>query len=219
MERKEILEKIRRINGDILVLDEILKTMEVVAEEGDYPIMYESLAIEAAMKMEKSACDLRHLIYAAVNITKRELMKKVICVHEIEINYTEGIFSVAFPALLPNKSKMLNSEFICDPLHFALDEYFKTNDMEIFVECVVAFEHIYDEAFPSRRICDYDNLELKSVLDTVSAFVMTDDGGKYCDVFHTTGYAGKDCTKISVMTKNKFKEWVKNRENTVSENI
>ena len=75
-------------------------------------------------------------------------------------------------------------------------------------ECVVAFEHIYDKNLPQRRVCDYDNLELKPVLDTVAAFIMIDDSGKFCDVFHATRYAENDCTKITVMSKNKFREWV-----------
>jgi len=217
MEKEQILQKILKVHSEIAAAGVVVRSLETQGMRNS--LSYSNLIIETAIKMEKAACNIRHLIYATMNTPKRELMKKIADVHEIEINYAEGIFTVTFPALLPNKKKPSNSEFICDPLHFALDEYFKTNSMEIFGECVVAFEHIYDEAFPSRRICDYDNLELKSVLDTVSAFVMTDDGGKYCDVFHTTGYAGKDYTRISVMTKNKFKEWVKNRENTVSENI
>jgi hypothetical protein len=218
MERKELLKKISGIETELLAVQNMLVAIGSVSREL-FPEYYESLTVEAAVKMEKITCNIRHLVYATLNITKRKLMKKAAGVHEIEINYSETIFTVTLPALLPKKKKPSNSEFITDPLYIALEEYFIANDVEIFGECVVAFEHIYDENTPSRRICDYDNLELKSVLDTVSAFVMTDDGGKYCDVFHMTGYAGKDCTKISVMTKNKFKEWVKNRENTVSENI
>jgi len=146
-----------------------------------------------------------------MNITKREVMKKVAGVHEIDINCLDGIFAVALPALLPKKKKSNRFELITDPLYFALDEYFKKNNMEIYGECVVVFEHIYNKNTPSRRICDYDNIEIKPVLDVVSAFTMTDDGGRLCDVFHTTGYAEKDCTKISVMTKNKFCEWIAKR--------
>jgi hypothetical protein len=163
---------------------------------------YESFTVKAAMESEKITCSLRHLIYAATNITKPELMKKIAVVHEIDMNYSNGIFSVAFPALLPKKENKLSNEFITDPLYCALDEYFNTNVAEKYGRCVAAFEHIYDEADPQRRFCDYDNLELKAVLDTVSSFIMTDDSSKYCRVYNTAGYGKKDCTKISVMEQN-----------------
>ena len=209
MERKEILKKISGIQSELSAVNNIMKSIETAGLM--FPEIYESLTVEAAMKTEKTACRLRHLIYAELNITKREVMKKTAVVHGIEINYAEGIFTVTFPALLPKKKKQSNSEFITDPLYFALEEYFNNNNFELFVGCVVVFEHIYCKDTPSRRIRDYDNIELKPVLDTVSAFVMTDDGGRFCDVFHTTKYAEKNCAKISVMTKNKFTEWLAER--------
>ena len=205
MERKEILKKIVSIDNELSTARNILKSIK----ETDYvlfPAVYESLTLTAAMKAEKTACNFRHLIYSTLNVTKRDLMKKTAAVHETDINYIDGIFTVTLPALLPKKKKSNKSEFITDPLYFALDEYFTKNNMEIFKECVVVFEYIYDKNTPSRRICDYDNIEIKPVLDAVSAFAMTDDGGKLCDIFHTAKLGEKDCTKISVMTKNKFCE-------------
>jgi len=36
---------------------------------------------------------------------------------------------------------------------------------------------VYDEKLSLGRIRDYDNMETKNVLNTVSTFFMTDDGG------------------------------------------
>jgi hypothetical protein len=207
MEQEKIMQKISSIENEIVKISRILSTIkELDLSAAD--AAYESFASKAAMKSEKITCGLRHLIYATTNITKPELMKKAAGVHEIDIKYNDGIFSVTFPALLLRKEKKLSNEFIIDPLYYALDEYFSARTIEKFGECVVVFEHIYDMSSPKRRVRDYDNLELKAVLDTVSAFAMTDDGGKFCEVFHTTGYAENDCTKISVMTKNMFREWL-----------
>jgi len=46
--------------------------------------------------------------------------------------------------------------------------------------------HIYSSALPSRRVRDYENLELKEILDVVAAFVMVDDSGALCDAYNTT---------------------------------
>jgi hypothetical protein len=152
-----------------------------------FPALYQSLTVEAALETEKTACRIRHLIYSSAGIPQRELMKKVADVHGIDIKYDGGIFTATLPALLPKKKKAYNFEFITDPLHFALEEFFESENTVKFEKCTVVFEHIYDSKTPSRRICDYDNIEVKPVLDTVSAFVMTDDGGRFCDVFHTSG--------------------------------
>jgi hypothetical protein len=210
MEQKIILQKIANINSELTSVLNILKSIGTWNMDL-FPALYQSLTVEAALKTEKTSCSIRHLIYASAGIPKRELMKKVADVHGIDIKYDGGIFTATLPALLPKKKKAYNFEFITDPLHFALEEFFEAESAVKFEKCTVVFEHIYDFKTPSRRICDYDNIEVKPVLDTVSAFVMADDGGRFCDVFHTSGYAENDCTKISVMSKNTFPEWVKKR--------
>lgn len=211
MEQEKIINRITGIENELGKTSRILGTIAELDFSAANAV-YESFVTKAALKAEKTAWSLRHLIYASTNITKPELMKKVSDVHGIDINCSSGIFTVTLPALLPKKEKKLSNEFIIDPLYCALDEYFNTRTMEKFGECVAAFEHIYDKAAPQRRFCDYDNLELKAVLDTVSAFVMIDDSSKYCDVYHTAGYGKKDCTKMSVMEKNRFAEWLKTHE-------
>ena len=60
---------------------------------------------------------------------------------------------------------------------------------------------------------DYDNIELKQALDTISIFTMVDDSGSYCDAYHTTELSDKDCTRITIMDKDKFPEWLAARKN------
>ena len=66
---------------------------------------------------------------------------------------------------------------------------------------------------PSRRIRDYDNLELKQLLDVIASFLMEDDSGLLCDAYNTTELGNSDCTRISVMDKERFSDWIKEREN------
>jgi hypothetical protein len=74
---------------------------------------------------------------------------------------------------------------------------------------------VYNRELPERRTRDYDNLELKQILDMVSAFVMTDDGGLLCDAYNTTELGTTDCTIISVMDKDSFPGWLAAREKSV----
>lgn len=85
--------------------------------------------------------------------------------------------------------------------------------MPKFQHCVICFSHIYSKELPLSRVRDYDNLELKQLLDVIAAFVMEDDSGLLCDAYNTTELGEQDCTCISVMGKERFFEWIAEREN------
>lgn len=210
MERKAIIKRIADIDSEISRVRSTLKTIEET-NFFTFPAIYERLTVESAMRSEYIACRFRHLIYATLNITKPELMKTVSEIHGIKISCDDGIVNVTLPSLLPKKKKSMGSEFILDPLYYALEQYFAVNYIKKFRECIVCFSQVYSEDTPHRRIRDYDNLELKQVLDVIAAYVMEDDCGALCDVYHTTEYAKKDCTEVSVMNRDKFKEWIAKR--------
>jgi len=210
MEQKEILKRIAYIDSELTTLQKMLNSIETTKQIA-FPDVYENLSAEAAIRAEKITCNIRHLIYESTNTTKREYMKKVSEAHGIDITYADGIFTMVFPALLPKKKQLKNSEFLLDPIYFALDKYFTVTDIEKYKECVVCFTQIYSEETPDRRIRDYDNIELKQVLDAIAAYVMTDDSGAVCEIHNTTEYGKKDCTSVSVMSKDKFIEWIAKR--------
>ena len=47
----------------------------------------------------------------------------------------------------------------------------------------------------------------------ISAFVMEDDTGLLCDAYNTTEIGDYDCTRVSVMDKERFQGWLSDREN------
>ena len=62
---------------------------------------------------------------------------------------------------------------------------------------------------------DYDNLELKQLLDVVASFIMVDDSGLLCDAYNTTELGETDCTRISIMPQSRFPTWLAEREKRV----
>lgn len=62
---------------------------------------------------------------------------------------------------------------------------------------------------------DYDNLEEKQLLDLLSTFVMADDTGLLCDAYNTTELGEQDCTKIFVMEKKRFPQWLAERKESL----
>ena len=88
------------------------------------------------------------------------------------------------------------------------DRYAREHPLPYYRDCVVCFAQVYDRALPDRRIRDYDNLSEKQLLDLLSSFVMADDTGLLCDAYNTAELGDQDCTKIYIMEKQRFPQWL-----------
>jgi len=214
LERQELSKRISDILDDISRLNNALYAMDTTDIQR-YPDNYEVLSTDAAMRAEKIACGLRHLIFSTTNTKKSEYLASAGRVHGINIEYKDGIMEITLPGLLPKRKQRQGSEFLTDPFYAALAQYADTHPMPKFNHCVVCFSHIYSQNLPTRRVRDYDNLELKQILDIVATFILTDDTGLLCDAYNTTELGETDCTCVSVMDKDRFAKWLENRKNRV----
>ena len=184
MERKIISHRIGSILDDISRLSNALYAMDTTDIQR-YPDNYEVLSTDAALRAEKIACRLRHLIYSSTTICKGDYLTSAGIVHGIEVVYEDGVLEVTLPGLLPKRKQRQNTEFLLDPFYFSLEQYAKEHPMPHFSDCVVCFTQVYDQCLSTRRIRDYDNLEEKQLLDVLSTFVMADDTGLLCDAYNT----------------------------------
>ena len=171
------------------------------------PEIYEKISIGAALLSGRITCRLRHLVYDMTEMKKAEYLVAAGEAHGIEINYEDGIFEITIPRLLPKRKKWDSTEFLLDPLYFTLSDYKRSHHFPLFRHCTICFTHVYDETLCKSRVRDYDNLELKQVLDTISAFVLSDDTGRLCDMYHTTEFGATSCTRITIMEKERFSKW------------
>lgn len=214
MERQIVSKRISSVLDDISRLSNALYAMNSTDIQR-FPDNYEILSIDAALRAEKIACRLRHLIYATTHITKLDYQKSAAVMHEIDIKQKSGIIEMTIPNILPKRKQKHSTEFLLDPFYYALRHYKEKYKIPMFKHCVVCFSHIYSNELPMRRIRDYDNLELKQILDIVSTFVMEDDSGLLCDAYNTTELGEKDCTVISVMSADRFPQWLEERKNNM----
>ncbi len=207
MNQEPITTRIRSIRQDIdrLVM---LVTMLETADITRNPEYYEYVSTNAALLSEQITCRLRHLVYDTTPTRKPEYLSAAGRLHGIAIDFTDGILEVTIPGLFPKRKQRMSSEFLADSLHIALFDYIQAYRIPCFRECVICFTHIYDETLGLRRIRDYDNLEQKQVLDVIGSFVLTDDSGQFCDVFHTTEIGESDCVRIAIMEKDRFTQWL-----------
>lgn len=212
MDRSALSKRISCIQSDIEKLSSTLCAMDNTDIE-KYPDNYEMLSTDAALRSELITCRIRHLIYTSTNLKKADYLASAGVVQGIQIECNNGILDITLPCLLPKRKQKQSTEFLIDPVYFTLSQYSDSHKLPKFEHCVVCFSHIYSEELSLRGVRDYDNLELKQLLDVVSTFVMKDDTGLLCDAYNTTEIGENDCTHISIMDKDDFPNWLKAREN------
>ena len=148
MERKIISHRIGSILDDISRLSNALYAMDTTDIQR-YPDNYEVLSTDAALRAEKIACRLRHLIYSSTTIRKGDYLTSAGIVHGIEVVYEDGVLEVTLPGLLPKRKQRQNTEFLLDPFYFSLEQYAKEHPMPHFSDCVVCFTQVYDQCLPT----------------------------------------------------------------------
>lgn len=179
-----------------------------------YPENYELLSTDAALRTEQIACRMRHLVYGFTTVQKHEYLTSAANVLGITITAQPGLVEITLPGLLPKK-KQCSAEYLADPLDQALGQFTKEHPCSRFDSCVICFCHIYAESGGRGRIRDYDNLEMKRLLDIVCAYLMEDDTGLLCDVYNTTELGEEDATKLCVMDRDLFSGWLEQRQNVL----
>ena len=179
MNRTVLSQRISRIQSDIKKLSNTLCAMDNTDIER-YPENYEMLSTDAALRSELITCRMRHLIYISTGLKKAEYLTAAGIVQGIGIDCKNGLLEITLPCLLPKRKQRQSTEFLIDPIYFTLSQFADFHTLPKFRHCVVCFSHIYSEELPLRRVRDYDNLELKQLLDVISTFVMEDDTGRLC---------------------------------------
>ena len=212
MEAVTILGRINRISDEISKLKQTLFAIENTDME-KYPDNYEMLTTDAALRSELIACRLRRLLDGSTTVKKETYLSSAGVIQGIEVADRDGMLEVTLPCLLPKKKQRQSTEFLIDPLYFMLSKYSDHHPLPKYRHCVICFCHIYSGEHPQRRVRDYDNLELKQLLDVISTFIMEDDTGLLIDAYNTTEIGETDCTRICVMDKNRFSDWLVEREN------
>lgn len=148
---------------------------------------------------------LRNMFFSVSNEPPIYYYPKAAEVQGIRVWAADNYLRVLLPALLPDKKKRDGCKFLLLPLQAALVQ---SGPLPRFSDCVICVEHIYDHNLPITSVRDYDNLELKAVIDVIATFCLADDTGALCDSFQTTRFGYSSSTVITVMPKNCFSAWL-----------
>ena len=120
---------------------------------------------DAALLAEKSTCRLRNLLFDTAPIPRPDYLSRAAAAQGVSVSYQDGILCVRLPRLLPKKRQKSSTAYLLPPLQAALDSFCKVHPFPLFGRCVVCVEHVYDAALLRFQMRDYDNLQLKPVLD------------------------------------------------------
>ena len=172
------------------------------------PEQFIKTAKSAALLSERSTAQLRNFLFTVCGGMPQDYYLQAAEMQGIRLNVDDDILSVRLPALLLKKTRTEGFKFLQPAIHAALKQYAEQQNLPHFCECTICIEHIYARCLPIKAVRDYDNLEMKEVLDIIALYCMTDDTGALCDQFQTTRFADSSCTIISVMQKEKFSAWL-----------
>lgn len=200
----DVRNNLQRLSNHLLAMDSL--------DIQRYPENYETMSTEAALLSEKVTCQLRNLLYATASVPKQEYLVRASEIHDIAIAYENEILEIRLPRLLPKKKSRQSSLFLIDSVNAALAHYGKAHTLPRFRECTVCVSHVHESDLPDWCLLDYDNLQQKQILDVIALHVMADDSGLLCDAFNTTELGESDGTKIFVMEKDRFPEWLSGRQ-------
>ena len=202
-------DEIRRLGQDIVAL----QSVDVV----DYPENYSQLSYGAAIRGEDIIQKLRRLVYETTNIQKVEYLADAANALGISVTERGGTVEIVLPCLIP-KRKNKSNDFIADPLFGALTRFIfsRQQPFEKFKHCVICITHVYDKALMNkRRIRDHDNIEIKGIINVINLFLLTDDSGSLCDIYSASEIAEDDFTKITIVDKDMFPEWLLGHKNSL----
>lgn len=169
--------------------------------------------LEAAELSDRLNANLRELMADAM--TDRQVygryLKDMPCLCRVEVQYRKKVLEVCLPALLPHR-KQPYAQFLERPLSLALQEWCRMQREEgkalpRFGQAVLCFEHCYTAGC----VRDHDNVEAKQVQDLLSLFFLEGDDGIHLDLYHTSRQDIKNRTKLFLMEKEHFPEWIMER--------
>lgn len=211
MNREILIQRIQSIAKDIRILNKAVENMDVT----NIPLVlenYKDFSAEAAQRAEWAAVRLRHLVYVLPFTPKRDYLPQAADIMGIKIEQREGMYELTLPGLMPKRRSTRGIEYLIDPLMAALERFAREHGVVRFPHYTVCFVMVYDRNLPERRIRDYDNLELKAVLDAAACFLMESDSGLLCDAYHSTELGETDCTRMFIMDSRCYPQWYAERQ-------
>ena len=176
----------------------ILKDLEALQNTETDKATRNEMLQRIVIKGEALANNLRQMLLQ-YSIVTPEFHKEQISRRNGYLIYGEGEDTVIeLPQLPLRQHRNVNCRYIIDPLLYSLEQYIRETGHPGYDYCTVKITHVFTEDTALRQIHDYDNLEVKKVLDAISLYLMIDDNIKRCHVYHMSAVGDELWTQIRI---------------------
>ena len=177
--------------------------------ELDYLNRCEQDLLQAVQDAEAAVTQLRHFAASFLLMQNRESTLGTNTTTIASVKSTEeGWLLISLPVILPRRGEKDRARFLGEPLRAAIRCYCQDRALPKFQTCVLVYEHIYDAAYPRRRVTDHDNLELKHCQDVLEAAFLANDTASLCSVFQCSHPGEEVGTRIWILTPEQFEIWL-----------
>ena len=215
MEKQKLSNRLKNISYDIRCVEEIISHLQAL-DTIDNHALYRELSYDAAIRSEYITKKLRTFVSSELFIIGKNesYLSDAASALDITVKDVDGIIEIEFPSFIPKKKKQ-STDFITEPLFEVLRQFVnkKTPRFRKFKKCVMCFTHVYDHSFMNKqRIRDHDNIEIHSIINTISLFLLIDDSGLLCSNYNSSELSDRDFTRISIMEMDRFPEWLNSRK-------
>ena len=183
--------------------------------ELDYLNRCEQDLLQAVQDAEAAVTQLRHFAASFLLMQNRRSTPGTNTTTIASVKSTEeGWLLISLPVILPRRGEKDRARFLDEPLRAAIRCYCQDRALPKFQTCVLVYEHIYDAAYPRRRVTDHDNLELKHCQDVLEAAFLTNDTASLCSVFQCSHPGEEVGTRIWIRTPEQFETWLSKHKST-----
>ena len=177
--------------------------------ELDYINCCEQDLLQAVQDAESAVTELRRFAASFLLMQSRQSTPGTNTTTIASVKSTEeGWLLISLPVMLPRRGGKDRARFLDEPLRAAVRRYCQDRALPKFQTCVLVYEHIYDAAYPRRRVTDHDNLELKHCQDVLEAAFMANDTASLCSVFQCSHPGEEVGTRIWILTPEQFEIWL-----------
>ena len=177
--------------------------------ELDYINCCEQDLLQAVQDAEAAVTQLRHFAASFLLMQNRRSTPGTNTTTIASVKSTEeGWLLISLPVMLPRRGEKDRARFLDEPLRAAIRCYCQDRALPKFQTCVLVYEHIYDAAYPRRRVTDHDNLELKHCQDVLEAAFLANDTASLCSVFQCSHPGEEVGTRIWILTPEQFEIWL-----------
>ena len=183
--------------------------------ELDYINRCEQDLLQAVQDAEAAVTQLRHFAASFLLMQNRRSTPGTNTTTIASVKSTEeGWLLISLPVILPRRGEKDRARFLDEPLRAAIRCYCQDRALPKFQTCVLVYEHIYDAAYPRRRVTDHDNLELKHCQDVLEAAFLANDTASLCSVFQCSHPGEEVGTRIWILTPEQFEIWLGKHKST-----